>query len=124
MTGPDSTDDSATVTSHLLAYLRSHGKKLDLILDTLGRHREHLGPVDRNIGDVGRDVGDLRRDVQEVKGDLLQFRLGLKHPTSNHRHPGLRVRRTSKSAIHIPFRGYGFRAHSQLSLLEPRNAGL
>lgn len=52
-----------SVASHTLAYLRSHGKKLDLILETLNRHGERLGRLER-------DVGETRRDVLEVKSDI------------------------------------------------------
>ena len=57
---PESAD---TLASHTLAYLRSHGKKLDLILETLNRHGERLARLER-------DVGEGRRDVLEVKGDI------------------------------------------------------
>jgi len=63
MAGADPTD-GATVASHTLAYLRSHDRKLDLILETLGRHGERLGRLER-------DIGDVRRDVQEVKSDVV-----------------------------------------------------
>jgi len=57
-------DDAAAVASHTLAYLRSHGKKLDLVLETLARHGERLGRLER-------DVGELRRDMREIKSDIV-----------------------------------------------------
>ena len=66
----DVKDDREAVASHTLAYLRSHSKKLDLILETLARHNERLGRVERDIGEVRRDVGEGRRDVLEIKSDM------------------------------------------------------
>ncbi len=71
MAGSETSADPDTVASHTLAYLRSHGKKLDLILETLSRHGERLGRLERDIGDVRRDVAEVRRDVQEVKSDIV-----------------------------------------------------
>lgn len=51
------------IANHTLAYLRSHGKKLDLILETLGRQGDRLARLER-------DVGEGRRDILEVKGDI------------------------------------------------------
>jgi hypothetical protein len=45
-----------------VAHLRSHGKKLDLILETLGRQGERLSRVER-------DVGEARRNISEIKSD-------------------------------------------------------
>lgn len=56
-------DVAESVASHTLAYLRSHGKKLDLILEALNRHGERLARLER-------DVGETRRDVLEVKSDI------------------------------------------------------
>ena len=56
-------DDARDVASHTLAYLCSHGKKLDLILDTLNRQGERLARLER-------DVGEARRDLLEVKSDI------------------------------------------------------
>lgn len=63
MTGTDAPGDTNSVASHTLAYLRSHDKKLDLILETLVRHSERLGRLER-------DVGELRRDLVEIKSDI------------------------------------------------------
>lgn len=65
MAGADTTDER-TVASHTLAYLRSHGKKLDLILETLSRHDEPLARLER-------DVGEGRRDILEIKSILQRL---------------------------------------------------
>ena len=63
MAGTDAPEDSDAVASHTPAHLRSHGKKLDLVLETLGRRGERLSRVER-------DVGKARRDISEVKSDI------------------------------------------------------
>jgi hypothetical protein len=63
MAGTDAPDDANSIASHTLAYLRSHDKKLDLILETMVRHSERLGRLER-------DVGELRRDLVEIKSDI------------------------------------------------------
>jgi hypothetical protein len=60
MATTDAPYDAATVASHTLAYLRSHGKKLDLVLETLARHDERLGRIEREVGEVGRDILETR----------------------------------------------------------------
>jgi hypothetical protein len=62
MAGTDAPEDRDAVASHTLAHLRSHGKKLDLILETLGRQGERLSRVER--------VGGARRDISEIKSDI------------------------------------------------------
>ena len=66
MAGTDAPGDTNTVASHTLVYLRAHDKKLDLILETLVRHSERLGRLER-------DVGELRRDLVEIKSDIAQL---------------------------------------------------
>jgi hypothetical protein len=51
--------DAATIASHTLSYLRSHDKKLDLILETLGRHGERLGRLERDVAEVKSDIVSL-----------------------------------------------------------------
>jgi len=63
MAGTDAPYDRDAVANHTLAYLRSHDKKLDLILETLNRNGEPLARLER-------DVGESRRDVLEVKSDI------------------------------------------------------
>jgi chromosome segregation ATPase len=70
MTGTDAPEDRDTVASHTLAHLRSHGKKLDLILETLGRHGERRSRVERDVGEARRDIGEARRDISEIKTDI------------------------------------------------------
>jgi hypothetical protein len=43
-----------------------NGKKLDLILQTLIRHRELLSRVERGIGEARRDLSDLKRDIENL----------------------------------------------------------
>jgi uncharacterized protein (UPF0335 family) len=74
MAGSEIPDDQEAVANHTLAYLRSHGKKLDLVLETLSRHGERLGRLERDVGELRRDLGEVRRDVQEVGRDVGEVR--------------------------------------------------
>jgi len=64
-------EDADTIASHTNAYLRSHGKKLDLVLEALARHGERLGWLERDVGEGRRDVLEMKRDVLEVKSDIV-----------------------------------------------------
>jgi hypothetical protein len=70
MVSTDAPDDADAVASHTLACRRSHGKKLDLVLETLARHGERLGRLEREVGEGRRDVLEMKRDVLEVKSDI------------------------------------------------------
>jgi hypothetical protein len=59
------------VASHTLAHLRSHGKKVDLLLETMARHGERLSRVERDVGEARRDIGEARRGVSEIKSDIV-----------------------------------------------------
>jgi chromosome segregation ATPase len=74
MAGTDAPEDRDTVANHTLAHLRSHGKKLDLLLETLGRHGERLSRVERDVGEARRDVGEARRDVGEARRDISEIK--------------------------------------------------
>lgn len=63
MAESDPQEDVAKVASHTLAYLRSLDRKMDLVLETQGRHTERLGRLER-------DVAEVRRDLTEIKGDI------------------------------------------------------
>jgi hypothetical protein len=71
MAGTDAPEDRDTVASHTLAHLRSHGKKLDLILETLGRHGERLSRVERDVGDARRDISELKSDIALLENKFL-----------------------------------------------------
>ena len=70
MAATDAPGDADTAASHTLAYLRSHGKKLDLVLETLARHGERLGRLEREVGEGRRDLFEVKSNVLEVKGDI------------------------------------------------------
>jgi hypothetical protein len=67
----DAPTDSATIASHTLAYLRSHDKKLDLILETLGRHGERLGRLERDMAEMKSDVVSLENKVLTAQTEIL-----------------------------------------------------
>jgi hypothetical protein len=71
MATTDAPGDAATVASHTLAYLRSHGKKPDLVLETLARHGERLGRLEREVGEVRRDILEIKSDMLELKSDIV-----------------------------------------------------
>lgn len=70
MAGADTTDEG-TVASHTLAYLRSHGKKLDLILETLSRHGERLARLERDVGEGRRDILEIKSDIALLENKVL-----------------------------------------------------
>ena len=49
------------MASHTLAYLPSHGRKLDLVLETLTRQGEQLGRLEREVGEVRRDILEMKK---------------------------------------------------------------
>lgn len=71
MAGADTTDEGDTVASHTLAYLRSHGKKLDLILETLGRRGERLPRLERDVGEGRRDLLEIKSDIALLENKVL-----------------------------------------------------
>jgi hypothetical protein len=71
MATTDAPGDAATVASHTLAYLRSHGKKLDLVLETLARQGERLGRIEREVGEARRDMLEIKTDMLEIKSDIV-----------------------------------------------------
>lgn len=71
MSSTDVPENAGNVASHTLAHLRSHGKKLDLILETLERQNERLGRLERDGGEVRRDLMEIRRDMLEIKSDIV-----------------------------------------------------
>src|ERR1700693_4872783 len=71
MAGPDVPEDRDTVASHTLTPLRSHGKKLDLILETLGRQGERLSRVERDVGEARRDISEIKSDIALLENKFL-----------------------------------------------------
>jgi hypothetical protein len=71
MAGTDAPDDANSVASHTLAFLRSHGKKLDLILETLARYGERLGRLERDVGEVKSDIALLENKVISNQTEVL-----------------------------------------------------
>ena len=71
MSGADTSDEMAKVASHTLAYLRSHDKKLDLLLETVNRHTERLGRLERDIGEVRRDGSEMKGDIALLENKVL-----------------------------------------------------
>lgn len=67
----DTPDNPDTVASHTLAYLRSHGKKLDLILETLTRQGERLGRLERDLGESRRDIIEIKSDIALLENKVL-----------------------------------------------------
>ena len=60
----DSTQyDAGKVASHTLALLRSLDKKVDLVLETQGRHTERLGRLERDLTEVKSDIALLENKV-------------------------------------------------------------
>lgn len=70
----DTPDDTDTVASHTLAHLRAHGRKLDLVLETLTRQGERLGRLERDVSEARRELAEVRRDVAEVRRDVSDIR--------------------------------------------------
>jgi hypothetical protein len=71
MVATDAPGDADAVASHTLAYLRSHGKKLDLVLETLARHGERLGRLEREVGEGRRDVLEVKSDIALLENRML-----------------------------------------------------
>jgi hypothetical protein len=71
MAGTDAPEDRDAVASHTLAHLRSHGKKLDLILETMARHGERLSRVERDVGDARRDISEIKSDIALLESKFL-----------------------------------------------------
>ena len=74
MAGTQTPDDHEKVASHTLAFLRSHARKLDLILEEAKRQGERLGRLEGDVGEVKRDIGEVRRHISEVKRDVGEVR--------------------------------------------------
>jgi hypothetical protein len=70
MATSDAPQDADTFASHTLAYSRSHGKKLDLVLETLARHGERLGRLEREVGEGRRDMLEVKSNVLDAKSDI------------------------------------------------------
>lgn len=66
-----SPDNADSVASHTLAYLRSHGKKLDLVLETLNRHGEKLARLERGLGETRQDVIEVKSDIALMENKVL-----------------------------------------------------
>ena len=60
-----------TVANHTLVLLRSMDRKLDHVIETLGRHDVRLGPLERDIGEVRRDIGEIKSDVVLLENRVL-----------------------------------------------------
>jgi hypothetical protein len=73
MAGTDAPDDASSIASHTLAYLRSHDKKLDLILETLARHSERLGRLERDVGEIKSDIALLENKVISNQTEVLMI---------------------------------------------------
>jgi len=71
MSGADTSDEMAKVASHTLAYLPSHDKKLDLILETLNRHTERLGRLERDVSEMKGDFALLENKVLTTQTEVL-----------------------------------------------------
>jgi chromosome segregation ATPase len=71
MAGTDAPEDRDTVANYTLAHLRSHGKKLDLLLETLGRHGERLSRVERDVGEARRDISEIKSDIALLENRFL-----------------------------------------------------
>ena len=71
MAGTDAPADRDTVASHTLAHLRSHGKKLDLILETMSRQGERLSRVERDVGEARRDISEIKSDIALLENKFL-----------------------------------------------------
>jgi hypothetical protein len=91
MADSDAQEDAAKVASPTLAYLRSFDKKLDLVLQTLARHTERLGRVERDFGEVRRDLSEegdialLENKTLSAQSDILsvlQRNRPLRHPSN------------------------------------------
>jgi hypothetical protein len=91
MADSDAQEDTAKVASPTLAYLRSFDKKLDLVLQTLARHTERLGRVERDFGEVRRDLSEegdialLENKTLSAQSDILsvlQRNRPLRHPSN------------------------------------------
>ena len=73
MAGTDAPDDANSIASHTLAYLRSHDKKLDLILETLARHSERLGRLERDVGEIKSDIALLENKIINNQTEVLMI---------------------------------------------------
>jgi hypothetical protein len=71
MASTDAPDSADAMASHTLAYLRSHGKKLDLVLETLARQSERLGRLEREVGEVRRDLLEMKSDIVLLENKAL-----------------------------------------------------
>lgn len=63
--------DQDSIANHTLAYLRSHGKKLDLILETLSRQSDRLARLERDVGEGRRDILEVKSDISLPKNKVL-----------------------------------------------------
>lgn len=71
MAGTDAPYDRDAVASHPLAYLRSHDKKLDLILETLNRHGERLARLERDVLEIKSDIALPENKVLSAQTEIL-----------------------------------------------------
>ncbi|HEY7297646.1 MAG TPA: hypothetical protein VH684_06895 [Xanthobacteraceae bacterium] len=68
-TTSDTGDD--TVASHTLAYLRSIDRKVDFVMETMQRHTERLGRVERDISEPKRDVAGVKSDMALLENKII-----------------------------------------------------
>ncbi|RQH05594.1 hypothetical protein [Bradyrhizobium sp. RP6] len=71
MAESDPQEDVAKVASHTLAYLRSLDRKMDLVLETQGRHTERLGRLERDVAEVRRDLTEIKSDIALLENKTL-----------------------------------------------------
>jgi hypothetical protein len=60
-----------STANHTLVLLRTMDRKLDHVLETLGRHDIRLGRVERDLGEVRRDLTELKSDVVLLENRVL-----------------------------------------------------
>lgn len=62
-----------TVASHTLVLLRSMDRKLDHVIETLGRHDVRLGRLGRDIGEVKSDLVLLENRMLTQTNEILRI---------------------------------------------------
>ena len=62
-----------TVVNHTLVLLRSMDRKLDHVIETLGRHDVRLGLLERDIGEVKTDLVLIENRMLTQTNEILRI---------------------------------------------------
>lgn len=62
-----------TVANHTLVLLRSMDRKLDHVIETLGRHDVRLGRLERDLGEVKTDLVLIENRMLPQTNEILRI---------------------------------------------------